>query len=446
MLPLLALLACQEITARIEGLSPTLESLGYSVAVVRDPEQREHLSVALGAPRESQFGPLGNEFGRVFLFELGQRALVGALDGWDGFGVDLHWLGDIDGDDWPDFVSGSFASGLHAFSGATGRMLWARNPQWRIGTADTTLADVDGDGVREIVVFDWRVDRSPIRTTADLTYTLEVWSGASGRVLAARELDPGFRYRSVVEAGDVDGDGQRDLALLVETDPGDGRIDVHVSWLGLADLCEVRRVSFGRAGPLSGSRPWFGCVATLGALGDVDRDGSVEVLVGLVDLDELPPHLRPRSDPNFPIFGNDLEARGRIVAYDARAGRELWTRKCELTDRTLRVAGNGGADVDGDGSPDALVSEAYKANTIEPKRGLLSVVSGRDGRTIRRHWGPCWPTATFPHRAEFAGDLDGDGVEDYLATETCGAYDVTGPNEEVRVFSGKTGNEFLRFP
>lgn len=427
-------------------MSPHLESLGYSVAVVRDPQQRVHVDVALGAPRDGV--PFGSDVavGRTYLMQLAESAWVGVLAGGFVDGADLHWLGDADRDRWPDFAVTSIGGGIELASGASGRAIWTFDPIVDCPTVVSTVGDLDGDSVRELVVRNWARVREPIRTLADYAWGLEVWSGADRRVLRHCELERGFRYSDVVEAGDVDGDGGHELAVLAETDPGEGRIDVYVSWRSLTDLTEVRRASFGRAGPAKGERPGFGCVATLGALGDVDGDGSSEVLVGLVDLDEIADDVRSRPTSGFRPFGDDLKATGRIVAFDGRKGVELWRRTSELTDRTLRIAGTGGADVDGDGWPDALVSESYEAFTIETKRGILTVASGRNGSLVRRHHGPCEPTATFPHRALFVGDLDGDGVEEYLATETCGAFDVSGPNEQVRVFSGRTGHETLRFP
>jgi hypothetical protein len=135
-----------------------------------------------------------------------------------------------------------------------------------------------------------------------------------------------------------------------------------------------------------------------------------------------------------------------VIALDGRTQRAVWTRLCQLNDPRLECKAKGGPDLDDDGCADVLLSESFDSSWIDGSLGRLVVVSGRDGRELRSHAGPWFHGAVFPHRAEFIGDLDGDRIEEYLVTETCGAYDVSGANESVRVFSGRTGAELLRFP
>lgn len=400
-------------------LRADLESLGYSVAVVRDVEQRKQIDVALSAPRESPEGPTGMDHGRVFLFDLQHRMVVRVIDGADGFGNGMDWLGDIDGDRCPDFVAGTLYSGLVAFSGADGRALWASSQG--IGASGVVVADFDCDQIRDFV----SIEPAPAPG-----HRLRTWSGATGQAILDREILGRSADAGPVLAGDVDGDGCADLAFLSSLATGQDKLAVSLDVVRVADLTDVARMSVGSAGGSTGWPEFCDGDAMLGVLGDVDQDGSMELLVGLVERD-----------------GTLGAARGRLHAIDVRRGRILWTHLCAVSDERMSCEATGGSDVDSDGVPDALVREVVPHLMAVPQLvGRLAVVSGADGHEIREHKGPIFWTSSFPHRAEFIGDIDGDGVDDYVITETCGAFDVAGATEKVRVFSGRSGGELLRFP
>ncbi|MBI5435468.1 MAG: hypothetical protein HZA52_21720 [Planctomycetes bacterium] len=433
MLPLLALLALQSPPTapvqRIEGLPPDLESLGYAVAVVRDPEQRKQVAFAISAPRESPAGPVGMDHGRVFLIGREHRPQVRVLDGRDGFGFGLDWLGDIDGDSWPDFVSGQFYNGVVAVSGADGHRLWSTEGSSKLGKRGTAIADIDCDRVRDLVTIE--PTELPLRRdgTPGPAQQLRAWSGATGFVIAELEVGGRGFTAGPVDVGDVDGDLRADLAFLSEEALGGGRVAVTLDVVRAADFAEVLRLPIGDAGGPTGWPEFVDGDAKLGALGDIDGDGAFEVVIGLVERDS-------------PL----RSARGRVHAFDVRRRRILWTHLCLVDDERMSCVAAGGSDIDGDGAPDVLVREIRPHFMDAELVGRLAVLSGRSGELIRAHLGPSMWAARFPHCAEFVGDMDDDGFDEYLTTETCGAYDVAGAREKVRVFSGKTGAELMRFP
>jgi hypothetical protein len=146
---------------------------------------------------------------------------------------DVGFVGDIDGDGVPDLALATFMDGSKEYvsdmprsaliSGKTGKelRLLSWNAGFDGGFAATRIADLDGDGVEEILIgiASWPEGLAQIRSGKDLSvlWTLPQrasWCSEEGRFAA-----------SVAALGDVDGDGIADFAIGSSTgigglDPG----------------------------------------------------------------------------------------------------------------------------------------------------------------------------------------------------------------------------------
>lgn len=187
---------------------------------------------------------------------------------------------------------------------------------------------------------------------------LQSWVPAAGEV-----------PRSIATAGDVDGDGLEDLAI-VETDPALASSRLRVVSLAsptaLLDIVGVPDV------PDVGS--------ALLALRDIDGDGHGDVVVG---------------------------GRGRIEAYSGADGHVLWT--CAVVGDTRSVALV--SDFDADGQPDLLVGIPRAPG---PVAGGALVISAASGAVLRTIVAPAGASSTFGCAVALADDRDGDGVGDFL--------------------------------
>jgi hypothetical protein len=139
-------------------------------------------------------------------------------------------------------------------------------------------------------------------------------------------------------------------------------------------------------------------ISNVAGAGDVDRDGSTDVLVG---------------DPKA------LDGRGVARLVSGRSGHVLYTFTGS-PDWNLGQALATAGDVDRDGIVDLLIGA----------RGRVLVCSGRDGAVIRTLVGRADGDG-FGHALAPAGDVDRDGSTDTLVGAPGGSY--------AQVFSGRTG-------
>lgn len=189
---------------------------GYSVAGLGDVDGDGWPDWVAGAP----YADLGAEnAGRVRVVSGRTGANLHVIEGttkngWYGWKV--AGLGDVDGDDVPDFVVGAPREGggrIRVHSGATGAVLFTRNgPNGsEMGRALRAAGDLDGDGVSEILVGAEEYD-GPGGEDSGLA---RVYSGATGDLLLeyAGKVAGGRLGWAVSPAGDVDADGDLDYAV-----------------------------------------------------------------------------------------------------------------------------------------------------------------------------------------------------------------------------------------
>jgi hypothetical protein len=248
--------------------------------------------------------------------------------------------GDVNGDGFVDLVVAAGKGGgpaIQVFDIFTGRLLrqyFAYSPAFR-GGISLAVADVDGDGADDII-------------TGTLTGVPEVreFSGKTGAKIADFLAYPAdFTGGIRVAAGDVNGDGQADVA--VATGPGaPGQVKIfrnHTS----------RQLWYTAVGPAA----YRGGIQL--ALGDVDRDGKAE-LVTTYENGPLP----------------------LVNIFKANVGFQQTLRAYPSPNATYRPISPAIMDVDGDGYGDFLLTAAPVLHIINGRTrvalviGVVSTVPG----------------------------------------------------------------------
>ncbi len=265
------------------------------------------------------------------------------------------------------------------------------------GQSLAVLGDVDGDGIPDVVVGCPRIDEGDARLGRAY-----VVSTKKGRALFA--VDDG-----------VPGSCFGDYVAAVGDRNGDGIVDFEVSAPWTKGGCVVRTYS-GRDGALLSELrtshrryPWRPRIVEA----DFDGDG-IE--------DRLEAHVEPIDD------------RSRLVAYSGRTGKEIreWKQRGTWTfGSAFDVVG----DVDGDGTPDVVVT----APQCSMDESWAWILSGRGDWSIHTHF-ETWVSAEFGVSCCGIGDVDGDHVPDYLVGEASYRAGASFPGH-VHLYSGKTGEE-----
>lgn len=330
----------------------------------------------------------------------------------DRFGWIGRNAGDTDGDGVADIwlsapfhgAGGSNAGKVYLYSGKTGALRFAREgaPGDLLGMGLEAAGDVDGDGVGDLCA------GAP---GARGTGAAFVYSGVDGKTLLelAGEAPGDLFGRRVAGAGDQDGDGHADVLVGAPNHDGAGADAGRVVLFSGKDGARLVALDGGAAGEHFGQ-----------AVDGCARGEQRLLVVGASDA------------------GGDQ--RGRVIVYrwDGESAREAFRIEGASGDRELggmfvSVVG----DVDGDGLLDVYASDWNSGAAGRPSAGRVYVHSGADGRRLHvldgEQPGDCFGIGT----AE-AGDADGDGCDDLLI----GAWQHSsgaGAGGCCTLFSGKTG-------
>ena len=244
--------------------------------------------------------------------------------------------------------------------------------------------------------------------------------------------------RNLGPAGDVNGDSQSDLLLGADGRAADGSQGPGRAWIILGGQSLPARLSLARpGGPIVELRSGLDLRDRFGALvasaGDVDGDGHDDVLVGMPsrahpDMPQGAVFLvlgSPRLPSILDLFSPSLQ--DRVVVYAASAN-----------DALLGFSGSGLGDIDGDGFDDFAVGVADAAVSVDAidenpdrfaRRGRVYIRFG--GPDLERTEAPIADLdrlasidglvlegledgGLFGLRTTAAGDVDGDGFDDFL--------------------------------
>ncbi|MBL4771743.1 MAG: FG-GAP repeat protein [Planctomycetes bacterium] len=304
-------------------------------------------------------------------------------------------LGDVNADGIPDYIIGmrnafngiSLTGGVRVYSGSDHSILhtfYGTRAGGAFGFAVDFAGDTDGDGFGDVIV------GTPFHQGAGeiLNGRAFLYSGQTGALLfefgGTNFFDnAGF---AVCGAGDLDMDGRADILIGSPGSdvgaPDTGRVTVYSGATG-AVLYTIDGLS---AGDLLGS--------SLAALGDLDADGFADFAVGVRGTD---------------VNGN---GSGSITVYSGQAPTEMYTVDGSVAGQAMGFSLAHAGDVNGDGHLDWIAGCPQ-----DPRGGFQSgsvqVCSGINGSALHEILGQ----VAFERLGEgvaSAGDLDGDGLGDFL--------------------------------
>jgi hypothetical protein len=346
----------------------------------------------------------------------------------DMFGEEVAWAGDVNGDGVPDLlVSAIFADpggrtnagSVFLFSGADGSLLkrldgYAAGDEF--GRSVVGIGDVTGDGVRDTLVGAPFADPNG-RQEAGSVY---LFSGANGSLV--RGLDgaaAGDRFGLRAAAvGDVNRDGTPDFLIAAPFASPEGREQAGSVFL-FSGASGARLKSF--YGEKAGDQ--FG--SSLGAAGDVNRDGIGDILIGA----EL-------ADPG------GIDQAGSAYLFSGANGLRLFCFKGQELNALLGSSVAGAGDVDGDGAPDILVGAIWASPGDRTHAGSVFVFSGAGGRLLRRLNGEN-SGSEFGVCIASINDINGDSAPELLVGAHFASPAGVNQSGSVYLFSGFTG-AFLR--
>jgi len=367
----------------------------------------------ISAPFKNVDGPAA---GRIYVYSGKTGALRFQRDGLPGaqLGIGIECAGDVNRDGIPDQLAGaSQAHGTGAayvFSGEDGELLVELRGEAfgdQFGRKVAGAGDQDGDGFDDVIV------GAPFHDgngqDAGRAY---VFSGRTGEVLFQLDGErPGDLFGRSVDALSS---GGLQLLIVGASNAGEGqRGRVHVYRIEDGEPREAFRIE-GRDGDQN-----LGLMF-VSAVGDVDGDGVPDVY---------------GSDWNSNAGG--LAGSGRIYVHSGKDGRRLHELAGKAAGEGFGIGTAEAGDVDGDGCDDLLIG-SWQDGRGAPGGGSCTLYSGRTGAVLATY--TCaTPGETFGFDTTGLGDVNGDGSPDFLVTaadsfaagrQSGRAFVVAGPRPE----------------
>ncbi|MCA9770925.1 MAG: FG-GAP repeat protein, partial [Myxococcales bacterium] len=319
------------------------------------------------------------------------------------FGIAVAATSDLDGDGARELVVGASREGpgaVHVYSGRTGTLLLTiggEGSNGRFGGALANAGDVDGDGLDDLIVGNSLSSGSPYHGYA---VVVSVAAGATIYGFGGPLRDSHFGT-AVAGAGDVDADGYPDLIVGADngglTHPSYGSAWVYSGATGSPLAVVEGGDYYDRVG------------SSVGGAGDVNSDGHADFLVG--------------AENERSATGNSA---GSIRLYSGSDGSLLWKRFGAPYSNLGSAPPGGGGDLNGDGIPDVVAGASRHGEGGIAYRGAAYVFEGLGGAVVELFLGPS--AHTFAGASvSWLGDLDGDGLDDFLVAGTEDSVDEPGP-------------------
>jgi len=371
---------------------PNHPSFGQCVANAGDVNGDGFDDMVIGAPDSDYANVVGA--GTAFVYSGVDGTQLAWLEGPrmnERFGIAVVGMGDVNGDGLADVAIASASPRDQGNVRVLSSVDWSEIFILKgssvsgvsYGAAIGSMPDINGDGVRELLVGD--PDR---RGVGDVF----IYSGSNGDLLRQHVVwSQAMRFgSSFCNTGDWDQDGVDDYAigapLHLQPSSSKGAVLVYSTLTG--DLLKRINAPFNIQG--------FGNDMDL--IGDVNGDGFKDLVVGA-------------DTNNANLEGN----AGAAVVVSGWTGSALHLWEGSERDQRLGYSVAGIGDIDWDGIPDVAVGSP-SLNTTTPKAGRVHAYSGKSGK---RH-------AVFQAKdvgSELGtgianlGDFDWDGTAEFVVTE-----------------------------
>ncbi|MHC5210521.1 MAG: hypothetical protein ACYTG2_07380 [Planctomycetota bacterium] len=369
---------------------PDDDGFAADLAALGDVDGDGVPDLLVGAPTADDGGP---DSGRADLLSGADGSVLATVPGLtagDGFGTALAGLGDIDGDDVPDFAVAAPGSDLAGFdagavfvhSGSDLSLIRTHLGEAindHFGHALDAVPDADGDGVTDLLVGAPLNDE--VANKAGKAYLLSGLTGAVLHTYLGVALRDEFGS-TVAGMPDADGDGRGDVMIAAPTADG---VDVDRGMV---------RVFSGAGGALLWQAYGPEAQSRLGGT----AAGLAELLLGMPD------------DLNNTWVEVRRGADGTIL-WSFAEWPELSTGDSLGRPDIGRAVASAG-DVDGDGREDFMFSLRQGPINVVGTF-VVFVVSGRSGELIHARRGetpPIEQTVGFGQSLVSLGDTDGDGL------------------------------------
>ena len=343
--------------------------VGSAVAPAGDVDGDGYLDLVLAAPHDDTGG---SQAGAVYLvlgpvtgdFDLAAPdALLTGTDAGGYAGQDLDGGGDIDGDGYADFIvgdqgsdeNGSNSGAAYVVRGpvsgaadldAAAIMLPGADEGFKAGRAVAIAGDIDGDGIDDVAVGSpmatWNgsdagavdVVYGPITAYTDLGEADATLEGTSAGDLAGI---------AVAGAGDTDGDGYDDLLVGAILSASSNTGAAYLEPGPLAGTSDLADAPFRLEGASADDAVGY----DVDGAGDVNGDGLADILVGGPGYGDAGAAFLVLAP-----FSGTLQADASQVTFLGEADGNGTAGR--------RVAGGG--DLDGDGQPDVVVADPFRAD------------------------------------------------------------------------------------
>jgi hypothetical protein len=278
------------------------------------------------------------------------------------------------------------------------------SPIWGISVSDA--GDVDGDGHADVAV----IDASQRWLGRDIP-ALHVFSGRTGEIVhrIATGVAPPKFGRCVDACADVDGDGVGELLLIAHAERGGKKGPCVIVYSGKTGA-ELRSI-------LVEQREWL-LDGSVSSAGDMDGDSAPDFVACVYrEVDDA-----------------EKEWNGCSRAYSGKDGALLFELTAESPGDGLGFDGVAVGDATGDGRCDVAVS-GYHASS---EKAFVALHSGADSKLVWSIDGE----GPFGGELDRVGDVDGDGRADVLVR--VGWTRKPSRPTEVLVLSGADGSVLRR--